>query len=163
MHEAVFKAGWDRQELMQLHRGRGPEVLSLDWTLAHNDRSREIYATKRAYDYVDRRMSCYQTVMTAVVAKPGRLDGVAIEEQYPNYQKEELADLSRCFKIRLRLGQSLNDLALPKARKALARNSTTSHASPCNSCLGSHKTCFRSGGPLRMFWIGLCLHNRFAL
>ncbi|MGK7909630.1 MAG: hypothetical protein AB4040_20690 [Synechococcus sp.] len=68
MHEAVFKAGWDRQELMQQHRGRGPEVLSLDWTLAHHDRSREIYATKRAYDYVDRRMSCYQTVMAAVVA-----------------------------------------------------------------------------------------------
>ena len=106
MHEAVFEAGWDRQELMRCHRasvaskhrGRGREVLSLDWTLAHHDSSREIYAAKRAYDYVDRRMSCYQTVMTAVVANSKRLDGVAVEVQYPNYQKEELAYLKMTAK-----------------------------------------------------------------
>src|SRR5215831_20370063 len=42
MHEAVFEAGWNSHALMQRHRaqvahdhrGRGREVISLDWTLA---------------------------------------------------------------------------------------------------------------------------------
>ena len=101
MHEALFEAGWKREELMTLHReavsgkhrGQGREVISLDWTLAHHDRSQQIYGAKRAYDYVERRMSCYQTVVTAVVANRERLDGVAVEVQYPNYEKEELAYL----------------------------------------------------------------------
>jgi hypothetical protein len=40
MHEAVFEAGWDAEALMPHHRevvareyrGRGREVISLDWT-----------------------------------------------------------------------------------------------------------------------------------
>ena len=47
MHEAVFEAGWDADALLPLHRqgvapahrGRGREVLSLDWTYAHHGRS----------------------------------------------------------------------------------------------------------------------------
>ncbi|WP_019500926.1 hypothetical protein [Pseudanabaena sp. PCC 6802] len=50
MHEAVFEAGWDSEELMQKHRetlssehqGKGKEVISLDWTLAHHERGKEI-------------------------------------------------------------------------------------------------------------------------
>ena len=61
MHEAVFEASWEREELMKQHRarigskhqGRGREVLSLDWTLSHHERGKEIYAAKRAYDYVE--------------------------------------------------------------------------------------------------------------
>lgn len=106
MHEAVFESGWERAELMNHHRARvslkhrgcGREVLSLDWTLSHHERGPEIYAAKRAYDYVEGRMSRYQTVMTAVVANSERLDGVAVEVQYPNYQKEELAYLDMSAK-----------------------------------------------------------------
>ncbi len=76
MHEAVFEAGWNREALMvqhratvsQRHRGHGPEVISLDWTLAHHERSEQIYGVKRSYDYVEKRISRYQTVMTAAVA-----------------------------------------------------------------------------------------------
>lgn len=47
MHEAVFEAAWDRESLMvqhratvsQQHQGQGPEVISLDWTFAHHERS----------------------------------------------------------------------------------------------------------------------------
>ena len=50
MHEAVFEAGWASEELMtrhrevvsQDHRGRGREVISLDWTFAHHDRGPHI-------------------------------------------------------------------------------------------------------------------------
>ena len=42
MHEAVFEAGWDSQELMKQHRrvissvhqGKGREVIALDWTFS---------------------------------------------------------------------------------------------------------------------------------
>jgi hypothetical protein len=58
MHEAVFEAGWDCDQLMPRHRarvaadhkGRGREVISLDWTLAHHDRGPEICGVNRAYD-----------------------------------------------------------------------------------------------------------------
>ena len=44
MHESVFQAGWDSEALIQRHRavvapdhrGRGREVISLDWTFAHH-------------------------------------------------------------------------------------------------------------------------------
>ncbi len=102
MHEAVFEANWDREALMRQHResvakphrGRGQEVLSIDWTLSHHERGEPIYGVKRRYDYVNHCMSRYPTVMTAVVANPQRVDGVAIEVQYPNYEKEELAYLN---------------------------------------------------------------------
>jgi hypothetical protein len=56
MHEAVFEAGWDSEELMQKHReavslehrGKGKEVISLDWTLAHHERGKEIFGVKRS-------------------------------------------------------------------------------------------------------------------
>ena len=100
MHAAVFEsAGWDGESLMQqhrqvvapAHRGRGRAVLSLDWTFAHHPYSEKIYGAKAAYDYVKRCWSRYQTVVTAVIANPHRLDGVAVEVQFPNYQAEELA------------------------------------------------------------------------
>ena len=45
-HEAVFEAGWEAEELLPRHRrlivaehrGRGREVISLDWTLVHHGR-----------------------------------------------------------------------------------------------------------------------------
>jgi hypothetical protein len=38
-------------------------------------------------------MSTYQTLVTAVVANSERLDGIAVEVQFPNYQVEELSYL----------------------------------------------------------------------
>jgi hypothetical protein len=101
MHAAVFEAGWDSEGLLPrhravvagAHRGRGLEVVSLDWTYVHHDRGPEIYGAKRAYDHVAGCMSTYQTLVTAVVANAERVDGVAIEVQFPNYQAEELGYL----------------------------------------------------------------------
>jgi hypothetical protein len=101
LQAAVFEAGWDSEELMGrhravvagTHRGRGLEVISLDWTYVHHERGPAIDAVKRAYDHVAGRLSRYQTVVTAVVANADYLDGVAVEVQFPNYQTEELAYL----------------------------------------------------------------------
>lgn len=83
MHAAVFEAGWDSEQLMQRHRsvvgqghqGRGREVISLDWTLAHHEDGHQIYGVKRSYDYVNHCMSRFQTVVTAVVANAQVIDG----------------------------------------------------------------------------------------
>ncbi len=101
MHEAVFEAGWSRDTLMEHHRqniaphyrGRGRAVISLDWTFSYHPYSEKIYGAKEAYDYVHRSWNCYQTVVTAAVANPHRVDGLAVDVQQPNYQKEELAYL----------------------------------------------------------------------
>jgi hypothetical protein len=50
MHEAVFEGGWEAEELLPRHRaviapehrGRGREVISLDWTLVHHERGPQI-------------------------------------------------------------------------------------------------------------------------
>lgn len=101
MHEAVFEAGWDSEALMQKHRaeiakehcGRGKEVISLDWTLVHHERGKKIYGVKHSYDYVEHRMSNYQTVITAVISNREYIDGLEVEVQTPNWEKEEKAYL----------------------------------------------------------------------
>jgi hypothetical protein len=102
MHAGVFEVGWASEGVMPrhravvsgAHRGRGLEVMSLDWTYVHHDWGPKIYATKRAYDYVEGRMSRHQTLVTAVVANAQRVDGVAAEVQFPNSQAEELGYLN---------------------------------------------------------------------
>jgi hypothetical protein len=101
MQAAVFAAGWDSDALMRrhrevvagTHRGRGLEVIALDWTYVHHERGPTIYAVKRAYDPVEGRQSRYQTVVTAVGANADYLDGVAVEVQFPNYQTEAIGYL----------------------------------------------------------------------
>lgn|GEM_PF-1473661 len=55
MHEAVFEAGWDRAQHREVvaaqHRGRGREVMNLDWTFAYHPGSEKIFGAKEAYDY----------------------------------------------------------------------------------------------------------------
>ncbi len=58
----------------------------------------KIFAAKEAYDYVNRRWSCYQTVVTASISNSQRIDGIAVEVQHPNYEKEELAYLEMTAK-----------------------------------------------------------------
>jgi hypothetical protein len=113
MHSAVFEAGWNSEKLMtqhrqivgQKHRGVGREIISLDWTLSHHEYGLEIYGVKRSYDYVNRClvalftggnlrsarrcMSNYQTVVTATIANPERIDGIAAQVQLPDFSKEE--------------------------------------------------------------------------
>jgi DDE superfamily endonuclease len=56
MHAAVFEARWSSAALMQRHReviarehrGRGREVIGVDWTLTHHDRGPHIYGVKKA-------------------------------------------------------------------------------------------------------------------
>jgi hypothetical protein len=71
------------------HQGKGREIISLDWTLSHHEYGLEIYGVKRSYDYVNRCMSNYQTVVTATIANPKRIDGIATEVQLPDFSKEE--------------------------------------------------------------------------
>jgi len=97
MHASVFESGWSYEALMQHHRqnispiyrGRGRAVISLDWTFAYHPYSESIYGCKDAYDYVHGCWSSYQSVVTAAVSNPHRVDGLAVELQQPNYQKEE--------------------------------------------------------------------------
>src|SRR5262244_2965638 len=101
MHEAVFEAGWDADALLPLHRqvvapahrGRGREVLSLDWTYAHHERGPKIWGVKKAWDHVARRMAPYQTIVTAVITNRERLDGIEVVVQQPDRYEEEVAYL----------------------------------------------------------------------
>ena len=121
MHEAVFEAGWNHQELMAehrkviapVHRGKGREIIALDWTFSYHPYSEKIFGAKSAYDYVNRGWSCYQTIVTArssrapepssgvatsSISNGSRVDGCAVEVQHPNYEKEELAYLEMTAK-----------------------------------------------------------------
>jgi hypothetical protein len=101
MHEAVFEAGWAADALMPHHRaviaceprGRGREVISLDWTYAHHERGCKIWGVKKAWAHGQQRLVPYQTVGTAVIANPARLDGIEVRVPPPNQQDEELAYL----------------------------------------------------------------------
>ena len=101
MHEAVFEAGWKHKDLMEQHRsvlssvhqGKGRAIIALDWTFSYHPYSEKIFAAKEGYDYVNRCWSCYQTIVTASISNGQRVDGIAVEVQSPNYQKEELAYL----------------------------------------------------------------------
>jgi hypothetical protein len=91
MHAGVFEAGWDATALMQRHRakvaedyrGRGRAVIARDWTLVHHERGPKIYAVTRAYDYVARRTTLLQTVVTAVGANRAGFDGLDVVVQAP--------------------------------------------------------------------------------
>jgi len=106
MHEAVFAAGWDSDELMKQHRaevakdhrGRGREVISVDWTQAHHERGPEIYGVTKAYDYVEQRTARFQTVVTAVVSNRETIDGLAVEVQEPSVEAAERAYLEATMK-----------------------------------------------------------------
>lgn len=98
MHAAVFEADWRSSELMshhrsviaKEHRGRGREVISLDWTLSHHDWGKEIFGVKRSYDYVEHRMSCFQTVVTATIANQELIDGIdVVVVQFPDFSVAE--------------------------------------------------------------------------
>lgn len=101
MHEAVFENGWSseglisqhRQAVAEDHRGRGREIISLDWTLSHHDKGPEIYGVDKAYDYVEKRNSLFQTVVTATISNRELIDGLAVEVQKPSNKEEELAYL----------------------------------------------------------------------
>lgn len=98
MHHAVFEAGWDSEKMMPRHREiiasehrrKGEEVISLDWTLTHHEQGEKIYGVKKLYDYVEGKMSLYQTVVTATIANREIIDGIELVIQEPSYEKEEL-------------------------------------------------------------------------
>src|SRR5215467_4531587 len=99
MHAAVFEAQWDAEALMPRHRAvvardhgwRGREVMSLDWTLAHHEWGPKIYGVTKSYDYVERRMARFQTVVTAVVANRALVDGIEVRVQEPSVREVEEA------------------------------------------------------------------------
>lgn len=103
MHEAVFEAPWSSEKLIKKHKeiisekykGKGRAVISLDWTQAHHEKGKNIYAVTKAYDYVKGRQSLFQTVVTAVISNRERLDGLDTVVQQPSKEKEELAYLAQ--------------------------------------------------------------------
>jgi hypothetical protein len=106
MHEAVFESGWDsaaltkhhQAEVARAYRGRGRQVISLDWTLSHHERGPKIHAVTEGYDYVERRTSLFQTVVTAVVSNREWIDGLEIVVQDPKDLKAEAAYLKATAK-----------------------------------------------------------------
>jgi hypothetical protein len=46
-----------RAVIAREHRGRGREVLNLDWTYAHHERGSKIWAINKAWDHVEKRMA----------------------------------------------------------------------------------------------------------
>jgi len=106
MHGSVFESGWSSDAFIQQHRtvvsadhrGHGREVISLDWTFSHHDRGPEIYASEKSYDYVENRISRYQTVVTAVISNKSHIDGLDVVVQEPSKQKEEMAYLKSTVK-----------------------------------------------------------------
>ena len=106
MHGSVFETGWNSGILMQDHRGgvapdhrgRGREVINLDWTFSHHDRGSEIYGVKKSYDYVQQRMGRFQTVVTAVISNRSLIDGLDVVVQEPDSRKEEIAYLEATVK-----------------------------------------------------------------
>lgn len=106
MHGSVFESGWGSDSLMQQHRsvvgaehrGRGREVISLDWTFAHHDRGPEIYAAEKSYDYVENRPSRLQTLVTAVISNKSLIDGLDVVVQEPSMQKQEMVYLKATAK-----------------------------------------------------------------
>lgn len=95
MHGSVFEYGWDSEELIKQHRKvispshKGQEVISLDWTFSHHDRGPEIYGNKKEYDYIEKRTSRFQTVVTAVVSNDKLIDGLDVVVQAPNVTQAE--------------------------------------------------------------------------
>ena len=65
-------------------RGKGREIIALDWRFSYHPYSEKIFGAKSAYDYVNRGWSCDQTVVTASISKEKRVDGIAVEVQHPN-------------------------------------------------------------------------------
>ena len=106
MHESVFESGWSSKALIQRHRavvapdhrGRGREIISLDWTFAHHDRGPEIYGAVKNYDYVEKRPGRFQTVVTAVISNKSLIDGLDAVVQEPSKQKQEMAYLNATAK-----------------------------------------------------------------
>jgi len=101
MHEAIFESGWDSEGLLwrhrevvsRSHRGKGKEVISLDWTLSHHLRGPQIYGVKKGYDYVENKYCLFQTVLTAVISNRNLVDGIDVVVQKPFFIKKEKAYL----------------------------------------------------------------------
>jgi hypothetical protein len=82
-----------RGKIAPNYRGKGRAVISVDWTFSYHPYSQKIYGAKAGYDYVHGCKSRYQTIVTAAIANANRVDGIGVEVQQPNYQKEELTYL----------------------------------------------------------------------
>ena len=120
MHEAVFEAGWNADDIMRQHqtvvskdhRGRGREVIGLDWTLCHHERGPNIYGVHKGYDYVEERYCLLQTVLTATIANSDIVDGIDVVVQKPGYEQKEKAYLNATVK------QGYTDMASVQNRLA---------------------------------------------
>jgi len=106
MHQSVFESGWDSDTLIEQHRkvvspshrGQGKEIISLDWTFSHHDRGPEIYGINKEYDYVEKRTSRFQTVVTAVISNDNLIDGLDAVVQAPNVCDSEMEYLNMTVK-----------------------------------------------------------------
>ena len=101
MHEAVFEAGRQSDELMPRHRkqvstkykGKGRYTISIDWTYSHHTRGPEIYGVKKGFDYAKGGYGLFLTVLTAAAANARRRDGIETEILLPAESPKEKACL----------------------------------------------------------------------
>ncbi len=103
MHEAVFEAGWNHQELMKQHR----TINYVSRTSRKRKRNNckgighfPIILIVRKFSQPNKRMImsidagvAILPVVTASISNGQRVDGIAVKVQHPNYEKEELAYL----------------------------------------------------------------------
>ncbi len=92
LHEAVCEAGGEAENLLPRqrtvsapeHRGRGREVLSVEWPLVQQERGPQIDGTTKSSEYGARRMARFQTVGTAVMANRQLIEGSDLPIQEPS-------------------------------------------------------------------------------
>ncbi len=78
-----------RLQISQQYEHSARVLISLDWTLGHHERGKQIFGVKCQYDYVDNCMSCYQTILTAVATNRVRQDGISVAVQAAQWKTEE--------------------------------------------------------------------------
>lgn len=98
MSRALWETLWDEEELMKLrraeldkqYRGKGRTVISLDWTFSHHERGPKIWGNYWMHDHNQKRSCLMQTLMTAVISSPKRLDGIDYQVYHPDLRGAEL-------------------------------------------------------------------------
>jgi hypothetical protein len=70
----------------------------VDWTYLHHLRGPNIFGIKKAYDYVEKRTTLFQTLLTAVISNRGLIDCIGAVVQEPGQIAEEEAYLKATAK-----------------------------------------------------------------
>jgi hypothetical protein len=87
-----------RAQVAHDHQGRGREVSSVDWTLAHHERGPHIVGVDQADDDGQQRTARFQPVVTAVISNRHVIAGLEVVGQEPKARNEERASVEATSK-----------------------------------------------------------------